>query len=403
MKIGIIREGKNPPDARVPLTPTQCITIQQKYPQIQLVVQPSAVRCINDEAYLQAGVMMAEDVSDCDILLGIKEVPKELLIPNKTYFFFSHTIKKQAHNRALLQTILQKNIRLVDYETLTTPEGIRVIAFGRWAGIVGAHNGMMAYGNRTGAFALEQMHKYDTFANACAYYKTMRIPPMKIVVTGTGRVSSGAVEVLDAMGIRRVSPHVYLSTQFNEPVYTQLNNQSYCQRKDGKVFSTEDFYENPDQYESIFDPYTKVTDLMVNGIFWNNRAPAFFTKETMLLPDFHIKTIADITCDIAPVSSIPSTLFASTIADPVFGYDIHTGQAVAPYQPSAVDMMTIDNLPSELPKDASAAFGEQFIKSIIDELLGIKHTNMIPRATIAQDGKLTSYFAYLQDYVDGNS
>lgn len=403
LKIGILREGKTPSDARVALTPAQCQLIENQYTgQVKFTIQPSEVRAIADSEYLAAGLEMSSDLSGCDLLLGIKEVPINELIAGKTYYFFSHTTKKQAYNRKLLQAILQKNITLIDYERLTNSSDIRVIAFGRWAGIVGAHNGLMAYSRRTNAYQLEQMHKYKTFAEAKAYYKTVTLPPMRIVVTGAGRVSSGAVEVLEALGVRRITPQVYLTTQFEQPVFTQLNSQYYVKHKDeDQNFEMEDFYAHPEHYESIFLPYTKCTDLMINGIFWDKRAPAFFDRQDMLAPDFSIKTIADITCDIAPAASLPSTLFASTIAQPVFGYDPKNNAATAPFQAESIDVMSIDNLPSELPTDASEAFGEQFIKSVLPEIMQAEPSDMIRRATVTTAGQLTEAFAYLQNYALG--
>jgi saccharopine dehydrogenase (NAD+, L-lysine forming) len=403
LKIGILREGKKPSDARVALTPKQCKAIENQYVgQVKFVVQPSEVRCISDADYLAEGLELNKDISSCDILLGIKEVPIDELIAGKTYYFFSHTTKKQSYNRKLLQAILEKNITLVDYERLTNSSDIRVIAFGRWAGIVGAHNGMMAYSRRTKAFELAQMHKYRTFAEALAYYQTLKLPTMRIALTGAGRVSNGAAEVLDAMGVRRVTPQVYLSTTFDRPVYTQINSQYYAKHKnEDKAFEMDDFYAHPENYESIFLPYAHCSDLMINGIFWDKRAPAFFTREEMCQPEFTIKTIADITCDIAPASSLPSTLFAATIAEPVFGYNPNTNEATAPYQEGVVDVMSIDNLPSELPIDASAAFGEQFTKSVLPEILQTAPSDMLQRATVAANGKLTEAFEYLQNYVDG--
>ncbi len=417
MKLGIIREGKVPPDSRVLFTPKQCAALQQKY-KVEFIVQPSPGRCLNDDLYRKAGITISEDVSECDVLMGIKEVPKDQLVPGKKYFFFSHTIKEQPYNRDLLKKIIRENITLMDYEVLTNTKKQRVIAFGRFAGIVGAHNGMMTYGNRTNAFDLQQMHKYDDYAEAIAYYKTLKFPKMKIVVTGTGRVANGAAEVFDHMNIRKVSPKDFINNNYNEAVYTQLDCIDYVTKKiptelwqewqDNKdkgmtkpvmKFELMDFFKNPGDYESIFEPYTKVADLMVNGIYWDNDAPQFFSKEDMKKEDFNIKVIADVTCDIAPVASIPSTLFATTIAKPVFGYDPATGEATEPYQDHTIDMMTIDNLPNELPKDASKSFGEQFTEHVIEELLGIKDTGMIERATIAQNGKLGPHFQYLENYV----
>lgn len=401
MLIGIIREGKVPPDARVLFTPEQCVQIQRDY-DVQLIVQPSPGRCIPDDAYRQVGIAVQEDLSACSVFMGIKEVPKNQLVAGKTYFFFSHTIKEQPYNCSLLQEILKKNITLIDYEVLTNEKGKRVIAFGRFAGIVGAHNGMMTYGNRTGAFVLQQMHQYEDYQAAIDYYQTLKLPPMKIVVTGTGRVATGAVEVLDHMNIRRVTPDDFLNQDYREPVYTQLRVRDYVAPNDtAQSFETTHFYEHPKAYHSIFEPYTKVADLMVNGIYWDNDAPVFFSAEAMQQEDFNIQVIADVTCDIAPVASIPSTLHATTIADPVFGYNPTTRQAEAPYQSHTIDMMTIDNLPNELPKDASQSFGNQFMEQVLEELLGISDTGMIERATVADKGVLGIHFQYLTDYVKG--
>jgi hypothetical protein len=332
--------------------------------------------------------------------MGVKEVPISQLQSNKTYFFFSHTIKKQSYNRKLLQAILKQNIRMIDYETLTDDKGRRLIAFGRWAGIVGAHNGVMTYGNRTKAYDLPQMNNFKDFAEAQAFYKNLRLSKMKIVLTGTGRVANGARETLEAMGIQRISPIDFLQNEYENAVFTQLDCIDYAARKDGKAFDLQDFFNHPSEYTSIFQPYTQVADLMINGIYWDNAAPVFFTTEDMRQPNFNIKAIADITCDIAPVSSIPSTLFAATIAEPVFGYDVNAQTATEPYQSHTVDMMTIDNLPNELPRDASQNFGEQFSEFILPELIQ-PESEMIARATIAENGDLTSYFEYLRDYVQG--
>lgn len=398
MKIGIIREGKIPPDSRVPLTPAQCVEMSKK--GVELVVQPSANRCYSDEEYSSEGISLQEDMQDCDILLGVKEVPIEDLIAKKTYFFFSHTIKEQAYNRRLLQAILEKEIRLIDYEVLTDENGNRVIAFGKFAGMVGAHNALWTFGKRTGAFELPRMKDMRDYAAAKAMYKTMRWPAVKIVLTGTGRVGKGSAQVLDDMGIKKVSPEAFINEDFDEAVYTQLHCDHYVTKKDGTSFTSEEFHQNPEDFVSIFSPFSKRADIMINGIYWDIKAPAFFSVEEMKESDFSIEVIADVTCDIAPLSSIPSTLKASTIADPVFGFDPETGAETDPFRENVVDMMTIDNLPNELPRDASEAFGKQFMEYVFDALLKNEASPMLERATITRAGKLTEGYAYLQSFVD---
>lgn len=401
MKIGIIREGKTPPDSRVPLVPAHCSSII-KDTAFDLVVEPSSNRCFSDDEYLAHNIPINTSIEDCDILLGVKEVPIDQLIPNKTYCFFSHTIKKQAYNRQLLLAILEKNIRLIDYEVMTNEKGQRLIAFGRFAGMVGAHNAIWTYGQRTGQYQLKRMKDCKDYAEAKASYQALQLPPVKIVLTGTGRVGSGAAEVLRDMGIREIHPEEFLTFSFSEPVFTQLACHHYAARKDGSTFDKKDFYKNPQLYKSIFSPFIRVSDIMINGIYWDNQAPAFFTKEEMQDHTFNIKVIADVTCDIAPVSSIPSTLKASTIADPVFGFDPKTGSEGIAFRDDVIDMMTIDNLPNELPRDASTAFGDQFIAHILPEFLNSK-SEILNRATVAVKGQLGPHFQYLQDYVSGEA
>ena len=396
MKIGIIKEGKTPPDSRVPLTPEHCAIIKEKF-NTEIVVQPSSVRCIKDNEYASTGIELSEDLSDCDVLLGVKEVPIKQLVPHKTYFFFSHTIKKQAYNQQLLWAVLDKKIKLLDYEVLTNEKGQRLIAFGKFAGMVGAHNALWTYGQRTKAYIMPRMNTLTDYAAAVSFYKTISLPAIKIVLTGTGRVANGAAMVLKDMGIDQVSPKGFLLQSFDKPVFTQLACEDYAARIDGTAFDLSDFFKNPRLYKSIFAPYAEVANVMVNGIYWDNQAPAFFTKVEMALDTFNIKVIGDVTCDIAPVSSIPSTLRASTIADPVFGFDPKTGSEIQPYCSQGIDMMTIDNLPNELPRDASTSFGEQFVKYILPELLKEK-SELMERATIAKSGVLGKHFQYLADY-----
>ncbi|MFT6150155.1 MAG: alanine dehydrogenase [Saprospiraceae bacterium] len=399
MRIGIIREGKVPPDARVPLTPKQCAYIMDKYP-VEIWIQPSESRCFLDEEYEAEGVILTERMEDCDVLMGVKEVPIGNLINDKTYFFFSHTIKKQVYNRKLLQALVAKNIRMIDYEALKKG-GRRVIAFGRWAGIVGAHNAMWTYGQRTKKLELPRMAAFKNFDEVKVFYdEKLELPNIKIVLTGTGRVGQGSAEVLDAMGIRKVKPYDFLTENFEEPVYTQLFCKNYAGRIDESEFNKDEFYTNPELYKSIFEPYTQVADIMINGIYWDNAAPQFFTKEEMKKSDFKIKVIADVTCDIAPVASIPSTLYATTIEKPVFGYNSETEAAEEPYQLNTIDMMTVDNLPNELPRDASNHFGEQFINSVLEELMDKENSDVMRNARITRNGDLTPKFEYLRDYLN---
>lgn len=399
MQIGIIRETKTPPDSRVLLTPKQCKQIMSNYPNVKFFVQPSPSRCYVDEEYKAEGIKFQEDLSNCDILFGVKEQVIDTLIANKAYFFFSHTAKEQEYNRPLLKAVLQKNIQLVDYEYLVDNKGARVIAFGKWAGIVGAHNAILTWGKRTKKFDLKPMKECKDMAEAKSYYKNLNIENTKIVLTGTGRVANGSAHILDAMNIKKVSSKNFLSKDFDEAVYCQLEVDEMFKKESDGTWNT-DFFKNPKGYISSFEEYTKVADIMINGIYWDNRSPAFFSLEDMKKEDFNIKVIADITCDIAPEASIPSTIKASTIAEPNFGFDPKTNKETEPFiGKHIIDMMTIDNLPNELPRDASEDFGNQFISKVLKEL--IENGEMINKASITtKKGKLNKPYLYLTDYIN---
>lgn len=400
MKIGLIREGKTPTDKRVPFTPLQAEEIQLRFTDIKMLCQESDIRCFNDDEYRAHGIEVKKDVSECDILMGIKEVPIDLLIEGKTYFFFSHTIKKQAYNRKLLQAVLKKKIRLIDYEVLTDRQGNRLVAFGRYAGIVGAYNGLWAYGKRFNLFSLRRAHECFDVNDLKLELRKIKLPAVKIILTGAGRVGKGSMETLDSAGIRKVNPHDFLTRTFQEPVYVQLSSADYHTHKEGRTFNREEFHKYPERYTSHFGDFTKVADILMAGAYWNPKAPVLFTRQEMLSPEFRIQVIADITCDID--GSIPSTKHATTIADPLYDYDASTDSVQPVFtNEKFVTVMAVDNLPCELPRSASEEFGQDLINKVLPVLNNIDEDDIIKRATIAEDGKLTAKYEYLFDYAYG--
>ncbi|MDX5435745.1 MAG: NAD(P)-dependent oxidoreductase [Pontibacter sp.] len=399
LKIGIIKEGKVPVDKRVPLTPKKCVEALQAFPEMEVAVQPSSIRCFTDAEYSELDIPLQEDLRDCDVLMGVKEVPVEQLIPNKTYLFFSHTIKKQPHNAKLLRAILDKNITLIDYELLKTQEGQRVVAFGRYAGIVGAYNGILTYGKKHKLFDLKPAYLCHEMEDMQEEYFKVKLPPIKIAITGGGRVASGAMEVLDKMGIRKVSVFDYLYKQFTEPVYAQLHSGDYNARPDVEVWDSPDFYTNPHLYKSTFRKFTRVTDLLLACAYWDPRAPKLFSEEDTRKPDFKIDTIADITCDVN--GSIPTTKRATTIGEPAYDYNPATGELEPPYtRHENITVMAVDNLPCELPRNASRDFGRHLIDNVFPQFFNGDEGGMLERGTIARGGKLMPLYTYLQDYAD---
>lgn len=400
MKIGLIKEGKNPPDKRVPLSPKQCKWIKEKYPDVELVVQKSQIRKYKDQEYLNEGITLVDMVEDCDVLLGVKEVPIDQLIPNKKYFFFSHTFKKQPYNRKLLQAIIRQNIQLIDWETITNAKGQRLIAFGRFAGIVGCYNGLLGYGLKSKRYSLKRAHKCEDRQEMEEELHKLNLPKdFKLVITGGGRVGKGALEVIAKTDIKKVSPKDFLAKEFNFPVYTQLDVEDYISREDNKSFDKAVFFKDPVGHSSTFMKYAKVADLYIACHYWDNRSPFIFTRKDILHPNWKISVVADISCDIdGPVAC---TLRPSTLADPFYGYDPHSQKEVDFQYENSIGVMAVDNLPCELPKDASFEFGKMFIDHVLEPLTGNDPENIIYRASETLDGKLTPQFEYLKDYLDG--
>ncbi|MBL6645702.1 MAG: alanine dehydrogenase [Flavobacteriales bacterium] len=398
MRIGIIREGKVPPDQRVPLTPKQCATALERFPYIELVVQPSEVRRITDAEYTEAGVELSEDLSDCDVLFGVKEVPIEALIPNKTYFFFSHTYKLQPYNAKLLKACLDKRIRLIDYELLKRPGGRRIIGFGRYAGVVGTYNAFRTYGTQHGTYELPRAIDCEDRAEMESHLSKVKLDPVtKIALTGKGRVGNGAREILEAMRIREVHPIDYLREDFGEPVFTHLDLEDYNRRKSDGGFDFEEFCDDPLEYESTFMAFARSTDLFIAGHFWAEGSPFLFTRDDIRDEDWRISVVADISCDIdGPVAS---TVEPSTIADPMYGYDPIAEQRVPMGTPGSLGVMAVDSLPCELPRDASADFGATLLEQVIPLVVEGDAQGILDRASETKlDGTLNAPFAYLAEY-----
>jgi alanine dehydrogenase len=399
MKFGIIKERKNPPDRRVVFTPEELVRLQKEHSDAIVKVESSDIRVFPDEDYSKLGIEVAEDISDCEVFFGVKEIPVDYLIPNKKYFFFSHTIKKQPYNKKLLQAILEKNIELYDHETIVDANNKRLIGFGRYAGIVGAYNGFRAFGIKYELFNLPKAETLNCKEDLVVRLRRQIFPNLKIVLTGHGKVGMGAKEILDGMKIKQVSVDDFLNKVYSQPVYTQIDVLDYNKRIDGQVLDNKDFYTNPQAYTSNFERFTKVADIFMAGHFHGNNAPDILTQDMLKAADCKIKVVADISCDVD--GPIACTIKASTIAEPFFGYLPSEHKEVPYTHPGSIMVMSVDNLPCELPKDASEGFGEMFMKHVIPAFFNGDKDGILQRAKITENGKLTPRFAYLQDYVDG--
>ena len=400
MKFGIIKERKNPPDRRVVFSPDELARLKQLYQGLTVKVESSDIRVFSDEDYRNIGVEVADDISDCSVFFGVKEVPIDYLIADKSYFFFSHTLKKQPHNRQLLRALLEKNIDFYDHETLVDAHNHRLIGFGKYAGIVGTYNAIRAFGIKFELFKLPKAATLSGKEALIAHLKRLVLPPLKFVITGTGKVGSGVKEVLDAIKISEVSVENYLTKNYTQPVYTQIDVLEYNKRKDGNVLDFNDFFDHPQEYVSDFERFTKVSDVYITAHFHANEAPKILTREMLQANDCKIKVVADISCDVD--GSIACTLRSSTIDEPFYGYLPSENKEVDIFHPAAIVVMAVDNLPCELPRDASEGFGEMFMEHVIPAFFNGDKDGILQRAKMTEKGKLTPRFSYLQDYVDGN-
>lgn len=401
IKVGVLRETKNPPDRRVVVSPEEAKSMTEKFPNIDLFIQTSENRCFTNKEYADLGLNLVDDVSDCDILMGVKEVAKSKLIANKKYLFFSHTAKEQDYNRPLLQKILANNIQIIDHEYLTDENGARLVAFGRWAGLVGAYNGLIAYGDKTKRFELKKANDCHDLKEVEEELKKVDLDPIKILITGGGRVAHGAMEILEQVkGIEKVTHQQFLAKNFDHPVYCQIDPWDYLERKDDLPFDFKYFIKHPSKHTSTFKPYTKVTDMFIACHFWDEKSPVFMTKDDMKADDFKISLIADVSCDID--GPIPSTVRPSTIAEPIYGYCAKTGEEVNASNANSITVMAVDNLPGELPRNASVDFGSGLIDRVFPSLFGEDKEGIIHRASITTlDGKLNDPFKYLEDFSKG--
>ena len=399
MHFAIIKERKNPPDRRVVFSPKKLKELLEKFPKANATVESSDIRVFSDEQYKDMGLNVSSDLSNCEVMIGVKEVPVNALIPNKKYFFFSHTIKKQPYNRTLLQAILEKNIELYDHEVITRANGNRLIGFGRYAGIVGAYNGFRAWGLRFDSFQLPKAETLPDQQALINQLKSIDLPHIKILLTGSGKVAKGAKEMLDAMAITSISTEDYLNKTFEKPVYCSIDVLDYNKRKDGLVINNVDFYNHPENYESDFMRFAKVTDYFIAGHFFGDGSPYLFTREDTTSEDFNIQVVADVSCDIdGPVAS---TIRPSTIADPIYGYDPKTGLEAHYKSDGVITVMAVDNLPCELPKDASEGFGDLFLEHVIPAFYNDDKDGILARAKMTENGQLTERYSYLQSYVNG--
>lgn len=401
MKIGIIKETKIPEDNRVALSPRQVAKLQSDYPGCEIVVQASDVRAYRDDEYRCMGINVVERVDDCDVLFGIKEANINTLLPGKHYFFFGHIAKMQAYNRPLLQNMIKKGITFSDYEYLVDDRNQRVCAFGWWAGVVGVYYTLRGYGMRTGLYMLPKPDLKFTLERLKQALRAVRLPAIKIIVTGNGRVSQGAQYLLDEIGARRLDNEAFLTlSTVDKLAYSVVDVDKLVKRKDGNLFSIDDFFTSPREYKSDFMRWGQCADLLISAHFWSPDAPVYLSEEDLRSVSLKIKMIGDITCDI--MGSIKSTLRSSTHADPYYDYNPVTCKEENAFSSNDnITVMAVDTCPNALAMDTSDYFGEMLVRHVFEPLLKGEKSEVIERATILKNGQLTTRFSYLENFANG--
>ena len=381
---------------RTPFSPSQISNLLDEFSNLKIIVQPSKRRCFKNEDYLKAGAQITDDLSSADIIFGVKEVDISTLIKDKIYLFFSHTskvrqyigqtIKDKAiiYKRELLREIVKKNITLIDYENVreVSGEGFRYLGFGRFAGIIGTYNTLNLYLKLYNKQPLSRAFEINNYEQIKKLISKQNFNKIKILVTGSGRASKGAIEMLKHANIKQVSINDYLNKKYNEAIFSNISPRKHIERKNGKDISKVKNY--------LFD-----SDMFIACHYWDPKFPKLFFPRH--INEFKkLKIIGDITCDIN--GSIPTTIRSTSIAKPYYSIDIDSMKEID-LGAKGIAVMAVDNLPSELPQDASEEFGSSVISENLPYLID-KDDGRINRATTASNGKFCGNFAYLNDFIN---
>ena len=398
--IGIIRESRND-ENRTPLVPEHIKKYKESNPNINFIIQPSNSRCFSDEEYELCGAKINENLNECSIIFGVKEIDPNILINNRTYLFFSHTFKinKQQkniekHKKDLLLSILNKKITLIDYENIRGKNGTRCLGFGRFAGIVGCYNTLNLLLRILGKQSLASAYKINDYERLVLNLKNLYFPKTKILVTGDGRVAKGVIELLNQTNIKAVSKKDFLEKKFDQPIFCNLETKDYVTNNSSTNFNLEHFIDNPQDYSSSALQYLKETDILISAHYWDPSSPKIFENEDLKVLQ-NLKIVGDITCDIN--GSVPTTIRSTTIEEPNYWIERYTLKEIDENN-DGIAVMAVDNLPSELPRDSSTEFSEGIIKEVLPFLLK-EDDGRILNGTITTDGSFLEKYNYLNDYI----
>ncbi len=401
--IGIVRESRND-ENRTPLVPEHIKKYKESKPNINFIIQPSNSRCFSDEEYELCGAKINENLNECSIIFGVKEIDPNILINNRTYLFFSHTFKinKQQKNikknkKDLLLSILNKKITLIDYENIRGRNGSRCLGFGRFAGIVGCYNTLNLLLKVLGKQSLATAYKINNYERLVLNLKNLYFPKTKILVTGDGRVAKGVIELLNQTNIKAVSKKDFLEKKFDQPIFCNLETKDYVTNNSYTNFCLEHFINNPQDYSSSALQYLKETNILISAHYWDPSSPKIFESED--LKDLqNLKIVGDITCDIN--GSVPTTIRSTTIEKPNYWIERNSLKEIDKNN-DGIAVMAVDNLPSELPRDSSTEFSEGIINEVLPFLLK-EDDGRILNGTITTDGSFLEKYNYLNNYIKIN-
>ncbi len=433
--LGIRREDKSIWERRVPVTPQDAAALQAEH-GIRVVVQPSPIRAFTDREYIQAGIPVQEDLSSCQAIIGIKEMPPSFFQPNKAYIFFAHVIKGQSYNMPMLRRMLDLGCTLIDYERVVDDQNRRLIFFGWHAGVAGAIDTLWALGQRlawegiANPFTLlRQTHTYHDLAEAQAAIAQVRarieaeglpaqVTPLIIGVAGYGNVGRGVQEILNLLPTVEIEPEqVAAVAAGSEPSRHHLYKTVFKEwhivepALPGLAFDLQDYYHHPEKYRGVFEQYLPHLTVLVNAIFWTARYPRLVTKACLKelfssqTPP-RLRVIGDISCDLE--GAVECTVRCTEPGDPVFVYNPLTGEATDGYQGPGVVVLAVDILPSELPREASVYFSQvlkPFLPAIVrcDFSQPFERCTLPPeikRAVIVYQGRLTPDYQYLREFLE---
>ena len=398
--IGIVRESRND-ENRTPLVPEHIKKYKESNPNINFIIQSSNSRCFSDEEYELCGAKINENLNECSIIFGVKEIDPNILINNRTYLFFSHTFKinKQQkniekHKKDLLLSILNKKITLIDYENIRGKNGTRCLGFGRFAGIVGCYNTLNLLLRVLGKQSLASAYKINDYERLVLNLKNLYFPKTKILVTGDGRVAKGVIELLNQTNIKAVSKKDFLEKKFDQPIFCNLETKDYVTNNSSTNFNLEHFINNPQDYSSSALQYLKETNILISAHYWDPSSPKIFENEDLKVLQ-NLKIVGDITCDIN--GSVPTTIRSTTIEEPNYWIERYNLKEIDENN-DGIAVMAVDNLPSELPRDSSTEFSEGIIKEVLPFLLK-EDDGRILNGTITTDGSFLEKYNYLNDYI----